>query len=63
MNSDRQTTDHWVVNEECCHAIAKKYGWPLERVYRDREAKGLLPVRCTYSGNCPFPSYGEKTNG
>ena len=62
MSEVPETTDHWVVNEDCCYKIAKKYGWPLERVYRDREAKGLLPVKCTFRGNCPFPSYGEKNS-
>lgn len=48
-----ETTDHWVVSEDCCYRIAK-------RVYRDRKARGLLPVKCTFSGDCQFPCYGGK---
>jgi len=50
----KKITDHWVVSEECCYKIAKKYGWTLDRVRREIKG-GTLPVKCTYLGDCQFP--------
>ncbi len=55
-------TTHWVTDESCCNAIAKKYGWKLEDVWRDRQARDVLPVRCTFRGSCQFPCYGGKAD-
>lgn len=56
-----KTTSHWVVDEDCCRRMQRKYGWDLAEIKRYIEAKDPLIVECVFNGDCPFPdSYGDQ---
>jgi hypothetical protein len=55
QSSDRSTTSHFAVNEDCCRKMAAKYGWTLLEARRRMAARDPLVVECIFKGDAQFP--------
>lgn len=60
-DDESKRISHWVVDEDCCRRMQRKYGWDLIEIKRRIEARDPLVVECIFKGDCPFPGrYGEQ---